>query len=99
MVARKCLPQQAAGSVLEIHPLEVALALEDRERTDRAERRAADVAYHCVSDVPATIPAQPCAIRRSTSSCDAKKVLVEAAEFLEHGLRHQARGTAHAEHS
>ena len=51
-----------------------------------------------VGHIAAAVAAQPRAIREIDVLVRREEVLVEAAELVEHGLRHQARRAAYAEH-
>jgi hypothetical protein len=97
-VARQRPPQQTARRVLRVHPLEIALAVEHGGLAGCAERRAADVPHDRVGDITTAIATQSGAIRQVDVLVRGEEIVVESSEFVEHRLRHQARGAAHAEH-
>jgi hypothetical protein len=96
-VARQRSQEDRRRRVLEVHPFQVALAVEHGEAAHLADRRAAVMAHESVGDVPAAIAAQPRTIREVHVFVRSEEVLVESAELLEDGARHQAGGAADGE--
>ncbi len=90
--------QHRRRRVLEIHPFKVALTVEDREPAHLPDRRAPMMPHDRIRDVAAPVTAQPRPVRQVDVLVRREKVLVEAAELLEHAARHQTRSAADAEH-
>ena len=97
-MARQCPNEQRCGRVLQIHPLQVSLAMKHRWPADRPERCASVMANDGLRDVTAAVAAQPRSIRQVHILVGHEEVVVESPKFVEDRLRHQAGAAAHPEH-
>ena len=97
-VARQRPQQDPARRVLEIHPLEVALGMEDGKGADVAQRGAAAVPHHRAGNVADPVAAQPRPVGQVHVLVRDEEILVEPVQLLEHLPRHQAGTAAGGEH-